>query len=38
VLVSFVVGGLFFCEQRLKSKAVAVGGIVAGTCLMFFPA
>jgi len=38
VLVSFLIGGLLFCELRLKSKAMAVGGIIAGTCLMFFPA
>jgi len=38
ILVSFVVGGLLFCELRLRSKAVAVGGIVAATCLMFYPA
>jgi transporter family protein len=38
VLVSFLIGGIIFCELRLRSKAVAVGGIVAATCLMFYPA
>jgi transporter family protein len=37
VLVSFLVGGLLFCELQLKSKAMAVGGILAGTCFMFLP-
>ena len=38
VIVSFFVGGVLFRELRLKSKAMAVGGIVAATCLMFYPA
>jgi transporter family protein len=38
VLISFLIGGIIFSEHRLKSKALAVGGIIIGTCCMFFPA
>jgi len=34
VLVSFFVGGILFCELRLRSKAVALAGILIGMCLI----
>jgi transporter family protein len=34
VLVSFFVGGIFFCELRLRSKAIALAGIIIGMCLI----
>jgi transporter family protein len=34
VLVSFFVGGIFFCELRLRSKAIALTGIIIGMCLI----
>jgi bacterial/archaeal transporter family protein len=34
VLVSFFVGGILFCELRLRSKAIALAGIIIGICLI----
>jgi transporter family protein len=34
VLVSFFVGGILFCELRLRSKAIALAGIIIGMCLI----
>jgi transporter family protein len=34
VLVSFFIGGIFFCELRLRSKAMALAGIIIGMCLI----
>jgi transporter family protein len=34
VLVSFFIGGIFFCELWLRSKAMALAGIIIGMCLI----
>ena len=38
VIVSFFVGGVLFCELRLRSKAIALAGIIIGMCLILHSA